>query len=73
MLLGYGFGFGFFFGWGGGGGGGGVLRFLKDAKTFDVEHRSNIKPERATANQHDFQMHTFEKNTNCRACKMLLR
>ncbi|KAI5091470.1 guanine nucleotide exchange factor VAV2 isoform X6 [Silurus meridionalis] len=33
---------------------------------------SNIKPERATANQHDFQMHTFEKNTNCRACKMLL-
>lgn len=36
-------------------------------------HRSNIKPERATANQHNFQMHTFEKNTNCRACKMLLR
>lgn len=35
--------------------------------------RSNIKPERATANQHNFQMHTFEKNTNCRACKMLLR
>uniref|UniRef100_A0A8C6P3M5 Vav guanine nucleotide exchange factor 2 n=1 Tax=Nothobranchius furzeri TaxID=105023 RepID=A0A8C6P3M5_NOTFU len=35
--------------------------------------RSNIKPERATANQHNFQMHTFDKNTNCRACKMLLR
>ncbi|XP_049594061.1 guanine nucleotide exchange factor VAV2 isoform X8 [Syngnathus scovelli] len=34
---------------------------------------SNIKPERATANQHNFQMHTFDKNTNCRACKMLLR
>ncbi|XP_056287758.1 guanine nucleotide exchange factor VAV2 isoform X5 [Pseudoliparis swirei] len=34
---------------------------------------SNIKPERATANQHNFQMHTFVKNTNCRACKMLLR
>ncbi|XP_065100277.1 guanine nucleotide exchange factor VAV2 isoform X2 [Paramisgurnus dabryanus] len=34
---------------------------------------SNIKPERATANQHNFQMHTFEKNTNCRACKKLLR
>uniref|UniRef100_A0A4W6C0F4 Vav guanine nucleotide exchange factor 2 n=1 Tax=Lates calcarifer TaxID=8187 RepID=A0A4W6C0F4_LATCA len=32
---------------------------------------SNIKPERATANQHNFQMHTFDKNTNCRACKML--
>uniref|UniRef100_A0A8C7XPY2 Vav 2 guanine nucleotide exchange factor n=1 Tax=Oryzias sinensis TaxID=183150 RepID=A0A8C7XPY2_9TELE len=34
---------------------------------------SNIKPERATANQHNFQMHTFDKNTNCRACKKLLR
>ncbi|XP_072309674.1 guanine nucleotide exchange factor VAV2 isoform X2 [Eucyclogobius newberryi] len=34
---------------------------------------SNIKPERSTANQHNFQMHTFDKNTNCRACKMLLR
>uniref|UniRef100_A0A674A3V7 Vav guanine nucleotide exchange factor 2 n=1 Tax=Salmo trutta TaxID=8032 RepID=A0A674A3V7_SALTR len=34
---------------------------------------SNIKPEKATANQHNFQMHTFEKDTNCRACKMLLR
>ncbi|XP_055081655.1 guanine nucleotide exchange factor VAV2 isoform X3 [Periophthalmus magnuspinnatus] len=34
---------------------------------------SNIKPERATANQHNFQMHTFDKDTNCRACKMLLR
>ncbi|MEQ2204316.1 Guanine nucleotide exchange factor vav2, partial [Xenoophorus captivus] len=34
---------------------------------------SNIKPERATANQHNFQMHTFDKNTNCRVCKMLLR
>uniref|UniRef100_A0A674N680 Vav guanine nucleotide exchange factor 2 n=1 Tax=Takifugu rubripes TaxID=31033 RepID=A0A674N680_TAKRU len=39
---------------------------------FDMA-MSNIKPERATANQHNFQMHTFEKNTNCRACKMLLR
>ncbi|XP_039618532.1 guanine nucleotide exchange factor VAV2 isoform X2 [Polypterus senegalus] len=34
---------------------------------------SNIKPERATANLHNFQMHTFEKNTNCKVCKMLLR
>ncbi|XP_050949972.1 guanine nucleotide exchange factor VAV2 isoform X2 [Labeo rohita] len=34
---------------------------------------SNIKPERATANQHNFQMHTFEKNTDCRGCKKLLR
>uniref|UniRef100_A0A671V7W3 Vav guanine nucleotide exchange factor 2 n=1 Tax=Sparus aurata TaxID=8175 RepID=A0A671V7W3_SPAAU len=39
---------------------------------FDMA-MSNIKPERATANQHNFQMHTFDKNTNCRACKMLLR
>ncbi|PWA26681.1 hypothetical protein CCH79_00000697 [Gambusia affinis] len=34
---------------------------------------SNIKPETSTANQHNFQMHTFDKNTNCKACKMLLR
>ncbi|KAJ8379787.1 hypothetical protein SKAU_G00005650 [Synaphobranchus kaupii] len=34
---------------------------------------SNIKPDRATANQHSFQMHSFDKNTSCRACKMLLR
>lgn len=40
---------------------------------FLFTSRSNIKPERATANQHNFQMHTFDKNTNCRACKMLLR
>uniref|UniRef100_A0A3P8YNT4 Vav 2 guanine nucleotide exchange factor n=1 Tax=Esox lucius TaxID=8010 RepID=A0A3P8YNT4_ESOLU len=39
---------------------------------FDMA-MSNIKPDKATANQHNFQMHTFEKNTNCRACKMLLR
>lgn len=39
---------------------------------FDMA-MSNIKPERATANQHNFQMHTFDKNTNCRACKKLLR
>lgn len=40
---------------------------------FFLYFRSNIKPDRATANQHNFQMHTFDKNTNCRACKMLLR
>ncbi|KAJ8285639.1 hypothetical protein GJAV_G00029190 [Gymnothorax javanicus] len=34
---------------------------------------SNLKPDRATVNHHSFQMHTFEKNTSCRACKMLLR
>ncbi|XP_064420205.1 guanine nucleotide exchange factor VAV2 [Latimeria chalumnae] len=34
---------------------------------------SNIKPEKANANNHNFQMYTFEKTTNCKACKMLLR
>uniref|UniRef100_A0A8D0HPK9 Vav guanine nucleotide exchange factor 2 n=1 Tax=Sphenodon punctatus TaxID=8508 RepID=A0A8D0HPK9_SPHPU len=34
---------------------------------------SNIKPERANANNHNFQMYTFEKTTNCKACKMFLR
>ncbi|TKC51753.1 hypothetical protein EI555_013327 [Monodon monoceros] len=34
---------------------------------------SNIKPDKATANQHSFQMYTFDKTTNCRACGMFLR
>ncbi|EMP34635.1 Guanine nucleotide exchange factor VAV2, partial [Chelonia mydas] len=34
---------------------------------------SNIKPEKASANHHNFQMYTFEKTTNCKACKMFLR
>ncbi|XP_045145293.1 guanine nucleotide exchange factor VAV2 [Echinops telfairi] len=34
---------------------------------------SNIKPDKATANHHSFQMYTFDKTTNCRACKMFLR
>lgn len=34
---------------------------------------SNIKPEKATANYHNFQMMTFDKFTNCKACRMLLR
>ncbi|XP_041049947.1 guanine nucleotide exchange factor VAV2 [Carcharodon carcharias] len=34
---------------------------------------SNIKPEKATANCHNFQMTTFDKFTNCKACGMLLR
>lgn len=57
-----------------------IMNWIKTwYRWFDSKHsllftsRSNIKPERATANQHNFQMHTFEKNTNCRACKMLLR
>ncbi|XP_055080804.1 proto-oncogene vav-like [Periophthalmus magnuspinnatus] len=34
---------------------------------------SNMCPENATANNHDFQMHCFEETTSCRACSMLLR
>uniref|UniRef100_A0A452IZ09 Uncharacterized protein n=1 Tax=Gopherus agassizii TaxID=38772 RepID=A0A452IZ09_9SAUR len=34
---------------------------------------SNIKPDKANANHHNFQMYTFEKTTNCKACKMFLR
>ncbi|XP_029470780.1 guanine nucleotide exchange factor VAV2 isoform X1 [Rhinatrema bivittatum] len=34
---------------------------------------SNIKPDKATANHHMFQMFTFEKTTNCKACRMFLR
>uniref|UniRef100_A0A673VT95 Vav guanine nucleotide exchange factor 2 n=1 Tax=Suricata suricatta TaxID=37032 RepID=A0A673VT95_SURSU len=34
---------------------------------------SNIKPDKANANHHSFQMHTFDKTTNCKACRMFLR
>ncbi|KAG8436588.1 hypothetical protein GDO86_007627, partial [Hymenochirus boettgeri] len=34
---------------------------------------SNIRPDNATANYHEFQMHTFESVTSCRVCQMLLR
>uniref|UniRef100_A0A8C6EX93 Proto-oncogene vav n=1 Tax=Marmota marmota marmota TaxID=9994 RepID=A0A8C6EX93_MARMA len=34
---------------------------------------SNIYPENATANGHDFQMFSFEDTTSCKACQMLLR
>uniref|UniRef100_A0A4W3J0T8 Vav guanine nucleotide exchange factor 2 n=1 Tax=Callorhinchus milii TaxID=7868 RepID=A0A4W3J0T8_CALMI len=34
---------------------------------------SNIKPEKGTANSHNFHMSTFDKFTNCKACTMLLR
>ncbi|XP_066436355.1 guanine nucleotide exchange factor VAV2 isoform X2 [Eleutherodactylus coqui] len=34
---------------------------------------SNIKPEKATANHHNFQMFTFDRTTSCKACKMFLR
>uniref|UniRef100_A0A3Q3WD22 Osteoclast-stimulating factor 1 n=1 Tax=Mola mola TaxID=94237 RepID=A0A3Q3WD22_MOLML len=34
---------------------------------------SNMCPENATANNHDFQMHCFEDTTSCKACSMLLR
>lgn len=35
--------------------------------------QSNICPENAMANNHDFQMHCFEETTSCKACSMLLR
>ncbi|KAM4641367.1 guanine nucleotide exchange factor VAV3 isoform 2-T2 [Discoglossus pictus] len=34
---------------------------------------SNIRPDNATANMHEFKMHTFTKVTSCRVCQMLLR
>ncbi|NXH19132.1 VAV protein, partial [Bucco capensis] len=34
---------------------------------------SNIFPEHAMADGHDFQMFSFEDTTSCRACQMLLR
>uniref|UniRef100_A0A8C5LJ65 Proto-oncogene vav n=1 Tax=Jaculus jaculus TaxID=51337 RepID=A0A8C5LJ65_JACJA len=34
---------------------------------------SNIYPENASANGHDFQMFSFEETTSCRGCQMLLR
>ncbi|XP_048845051.1 guanine nucleotide exchange factor VAV3b isoform X2 [Brienomyrus brachyistius] len=34
---------------------------------------SNIRPEDATSNAHDFRMHTFERATSCSSCQMLLR
>ncbi|XP_069871092.1 guanine nucleotide exchange factor VAV2 isoform X5 [Dipodomys merriami] len=51
-------------------------------KTEDMKRRwmeqfemamSNIKPDKANANHHSFQMYTFDKTTNCKACKMFLR
>lgn len=43
---------------------------------FHVAHRlgrSNVCPENATANNHDFQMHNFEETACCKACSMMLR
>nr|XP_061811603.1 guanine nucleotide exchange factor VAV3-like isoform X1 [Nerophis lumbriciformis] len=34
---------------------------------------SNIHPEHATNNFHEFHMHTFERITSCNSCHMLLR
>ncbi|KAM7370102.1 hypothetical protein PAMP_011383 [Pampus punctatissimus] len=34
---------------------------------------SNIRPENATNNHHEFHMHTFERITSCNSCHMLLR
>ncbi|XP_021117433.1 guanine nucleotide exchange factor VAV2 isoform X3 [Heterocephalus glaber] len=51
-------------------------------KTEDMKRRwmeqfemamSNIKPDKANANHHSFQMYTFDKTTSCKACRMFLR
>nr|XP_021491197.1 guanine nucleotide exchange factor VAV3-like [Meriones unguiculatus] len=34
---------------------------------------SNIRPDYADSNFHDFKMHTFTRVTSCRVCRMLLR
>ncbi|XP_012576638.1 PREDICTED: guanine nucleotide exchange factor VAV2 [Condylura cristata] len=34
---------------------------------------SNIKPDKANANHHSFQMYSFDKTTSCKACRMFLR
>lgn len=35
--------------------------------------RSNIRPDKANANHHSFQMYTFDKTTSCKACRLFLR
>ena len=35
--------------------------------------RSNIRPDYADSNFHEFKMHTFTRVTSCRVCQMLLR
>ncbi|XP_077575944.1 proto-oncogene vav isoform X2 [Stigmatopora nigra] len=35
--------------------------------------QSNMCPENAAANNHDFQMHNFEETASCKACAMMLR
>nr|XP_026236665.1 guanine nucleotide exchange factor VAV3-like [Urocitellus parryii] len=35
--------------------------------------RSNIRPDYADSNFHDFKMHTFTRVTSCKVCQMLLR
>uniref|UniRef100_H0VZ55 Vav guanine nucleotide exchange factor 2 n=1 Tax=Cavia porcellus TaxID=10141 RepID=H0VZ55_CAVPO len=51
-------------------------------KTEDMKRRwmeqfemamSNIRPDKANANHHSFQMYTFDKTTSCKACRMFLR
>uniref|UniRef100_H3C4M7 Vav guanine nucleotide exchange factor 3 n=1 Tax=Tetraodon nigroviridis TaxID=99883 RepID=H3C4M7_TETNG len=40
---------------------------------FGMACLSNILPENASNNFHDFHMHTFERITSCNSCHMLLR
>lgn len=48
------------------------LGFFND-RLLGVLFRSNIRPENANYNFHEFHMHTFERFTSCNSCHMLLR
>ncbi|XDA70223.1 hypothetical protein R6Z07F_000599 [Ovis aries] len=39
----------------------------------EVTQGSNIRPDYADSNFHEFKMHTFNRVTSCRVCQMLLR
>uniref|UniRef100_A0A8C9VEW1 Vav 3 guanine nucleotide exchange factor b n=1 Tax=Scleropages formosus TaxID=113540 RepID=A0A8C9VEW1_SCLFO len=40
---------------------------------FSLLRRSNIRPEEANSNWHEFKMHTFDEIASCSSCRMLLR
>lgn len=47
--------------------------FFFDFIYFYFSYRSNIRPEKANHNSHQFKMHTFERITSCSYCHLLLR
>uniref|UniRef100_A0A2K6FZE3 Vav guanine nucleotide exchange factor 3 n=1 Tax=Propithecus coquereli TaxID=379532 RepID=A0A2K6FZE3_PROCO len=48
---------------------------LREIKQFQlsIENLSNIRPDYADSNFHDFKMYTFTRVTSCKVCQMLLR